>query len=121
MERSGGPNYELVRRRLSKTRRVQGLTLRDVGDRIGVSAATLSRFEKQKGTPDLQTVERLIAWLDLDRAAVFGARSGDAGDTPAVIRAHLRADQNLEPQAAEALATSFDELYKAFAGGRGGS
>jgi transcriptional regulator with XRE-family HTH domain len=115
MDHPGSADYDLIRRRLITTRKAQGLTLREVGERIGVSAATLSRFEKKQSKPDLGTVERLVDWLELDRAAVFNAPSETSTDTPRVVRAHLRADRNLEPRAAEALAESFDRLYQAFA------
>lgn len=109
-------NYELVRDRLIKTRRKRGVSLREVAEQTGLSAATLSRFEKKKGTPDLPTVAKLADWLSLDRAAVFNAQEEEAADTPSVVTAHLRADKNLDPETAEALAKSFNELYKAFAG-----
>lgn len=115
MQLQGSADFDLIRRRLVKTRKAQSLTLREVGEQIGVSAATLSRFEKKQSKPDLETLERLIQWLDLDRAAVFNAPSEKTTDTPRVVRAHLRADRNLEPRAAEALAESFDRLYQAFA------
>lgn len=108
-------NLDLVRERLIETRKRRGLTLRQVADETSLSAATLSRFEQKKSTPDLTTVEVLINWLDLDRSAVFNAQLLEASDTPAAVRAHLRADKNLDSQAVEALASSFDLLYENFA------
>jgi transcriptional regulator with XRE-family HTH domain len=108
-------NYELVRDRLIETRRRQRLSLREVAERTELSAATLSRFEKEKSTPDLPTLSKLADWLELDRADVFNAPDQEAQDTPAKVKAHLRADKNLDRETAEALARSFDELYKNFA------
>lgn len=108
-------NYELVRDRLIKTRKRRGLSLRQVTDETGLSAATLSRFEQKRSTPDLATVEVLVKWLELDRSAVFNAPEEETPDTPSAVRAHLRADKNLDPLAVEALAKSFDLLYENFA------
>jgi transcriptional regulator with XRE-family HTH domain len=109
-------NYGLVRDRLIKTRKRRDMTLRDVADETKVSAATLSRFEKDKSTPDLPTVEKLVDWLGLDWSAVTNTPNGESNDTPAKVKAHLRADKKLDRDTADALARSFDELYKAFAG-----
>ena len=68
------PNYELIRERLRRARRQRGLSLREVAEEIDVSPSTLSRLERETGTPDLPTINKLIRWLELDRDAVFGVR-----------------------------------------------
>ncbi len=110
------PAYDLVRERLTKTRRREGWSLRDVAERTNLSAATLSRFEQRKGVPDLPTIEVLVTFLELDRADVFNAQEEAAINTPAKVRAHLRADKNLDTRTAEMLAESFEVLYKRWAG-----
>jgi transcriptional regulator with XRE-family HTH domain len=109
------PNYELVRARLIKTRQKTGLSLRQIADQTELSAATLSRFLTAQSTPDIPTLSRLADWLDLDEAAVFHAPKRRNADTPGLVEAHLRADKNLDPQTAEALAKGFRELYRTFA------
>ena len=108
-------NYELVRERLTKTRKRRELTLRDVAEETEVSAATLSRFEKKKGTPDLPTLRKLADWLALDWSAVANTPTDEPEDTPGKVKAHLRADKKLDRDTAEALARSFEDLYKTFA------
>lgn len=114
------PNYDLVRTRLIRTRKKEGWSLRDVAEKTDLSAATLSRFEKNKSTPDLQTLAILADLLNLDRAVLFNTREEQATDTPTLVAAHLRADKNLDPKTAEALANSFNELYRNFAGDAAG-
>lgn len=109
------PDYQLIRDRLIKTRKRTRITLRQAGQKIGVSAATLSRFERGAGNPDLPTIDRLIDWLELDRSAVFappakGTRR-DPG-TPEQVEVLLRADRNLDPGTAMALSNLFKAAYQ---------
>src|SRR5256885_5828828 len=63
MGKSGVNTAELgnaVRRR----REEQGLSLRDVADKTGVSASTLSRIENGTGKPDADNIARLASWLE---------------------------------------------------------
>lgn len=39
-------------------------------------------------------------------------------DTPSAVEVHLRADRNLDPSAAEALAAMFRHLYEGVASGK---
>lgn len=110
------PNYELIRKRLRLARGRRGLSLREVEEEIGVSASTLSRIERDAGNPDLETVNKLIAWLGLDREAVFGVRAKrDERSTPASVEVLLRADKNLDPQTAKTLARIFKTAYQELA------
>lgn len=43
----------------------EGLSMRDLDARIGVSASTLSRIETETGAPDVETYLRLMSWLAL--------------------------------------------------------
>lgn len=111
------PNFELVRQRLAQTRKERGLTLRVAAEEASVSAATLSRFESQKGNPDVDTLFKLVDWLGIDRPAVFGASAEDelsSLDTPEKVEVHLRADPKLDPRTARALASGFRALYEQF-------
>lgn len=111
------PNFDLVRTRLAQARKSQGLSLRAAADEARVSAATLSRFESKKGNPDLDTLSKLVLWLELDRSAVFRtAVEEDMAelDTPQKVAVHLRADPKLDQRTAQALAKGFQALYEQF-------
>jgi transcriptional regulator with XRE-family HTH domain len=108
------PDFELVRRRLAQARKRQDLSLRAVADATGISAATLSRFESRKGNPDIETLSKLIDWLELDRGDVFGASAAAPRDTPEAVEVHLRADPKLDPKTAQALAEGFRIMYEHF-------
>ncbi|HEY0069608.1 MAG TPA: helix-turn-helix transcriptional regulator [Chloroflexia bacterium] len=120
------------------------LTLEEAAKIIGVSAATLSRWERggvQSGTrrgqvergdegksipePDTRTLAALTKWLgvSIDRVVDREARQQDIVDrTPStvdtldIIEAHLRADRNLDAQSAELLARLFRVAYEQFSG-----
>lgn len=106
------PDYELVRERLRRARKRRNLSLRDTADEIGeVSPSTLSRIERG-ATPDLTTVNRLIAWLGLERDAVFNAYPRNPKSTPRKVDVLLRADKNLDPRTAKTLSKIFDTAYR---------
>jgi len=109
-----GLNYALVRSRLSQTRKREGMSLRAVAEVTDISAATLSRFESGKGTPDLDTLTKLSDWLELDRGDVFRATAELPLDTMKAVEVHLRADPELDPRAAQALAEGFRIMYERF-------
>lgn len=114
MPSMAGPDYALVRSRLSQIRKRQDMSLRAVAEATKISAATLSRFESGKGNPDLATLDKLADWLQLERADIFRA-TGDAPlDTMGAVEVHLRADPKLDPKTAQALAEGFRIMYERF-------
>ena len=119
--------FSVQRKRVSER-----LTLSAAASQCGVSAATLSRLERfatskaQRGfIPDTRTVALLSSWLDITHAeAISGGpkppkdeipKHHSTQSTPAVVRAHLRADRNLAPDAAAMLAEMFDLAYQQYA------
>jgi len=101
--------------------------LRETAAEIGeVSASTLSRVEMGK-IPDLDTFVRICGWLAVQPDQFFPALShGKPGaaqplhsgmSTPDIITAHLRADRELAPETADALATMIRLAYGAVARG----
>jgi len=120
---------EYVKRKRQEDR----LSLRDVAQNIKVSASTLSRIENGIGTPDSATLARLAAWLGipLERLmrgslmdSVHDPATGQSTEpviyfptesTPNIVEAHLRADRNLKPETAKALAELFRVAYTQFA------
>lgn len=104
------------------------LTLAQAADQSGVSAPTLSRLERLGTTkttkgpiPDTRTLTLVAQWLgvSLEEALEGGPKRPEAtnpnipevGSTPEIVRAHLRADRNLDPTTAAMLAQMFDLAY----------
>lgn len=106
---------------LSRRRAARNVSLRDVEEETGVSAATLSRTERGS-TPDLDTVEKLANWLGVVVHAGGSQRlpADSDEDLKRTIEVHLRANKSLSPNLARSIADSFDfvmrlELEKAAA------
>lgn len=96
----------------------------------GVSASTLSRIEQGK-MPDLDTFMRLCDWLEVSPNEFFSSDTQQqAGtemnmppiapgmNTPEIIEVHLRADKELDPETAEALANMVKAAYTAIQAGK---
>lgn len=98
------------------------LSLRDVADIVDVSASTLSRIENGTGRPDADNIARLSQWLNMPVDRLFRNESSSVEPviyypheaTPDIIEAHLRADKDLTPETAKALAELFRVAYKQF-------
>ena len=101
-------------------RKANKLTLEEVAERIGVSAATLSRLERQHAnalnmSPDTRTITAIASWLGVSVDGFSGIEEQWAHrSTPDLIEAHLRADRNLDPEAAEKLGIMFRLAYEQF-------
>lgn len=118
---------------VKRKRQEDKLSLRQVATKINVSASTLSRIENGIGTPDSATLARLAAWLGIPlerlmRGSLMESVEGEATEslsepviyfptesTPNIVEAHLRADRNLKPDTAKALAELFRVAYWQFA------
>lgn len=78
--------------------------LREVSVEVGTSAPTLSRIESGK-MPDLQTFGKLCRWLGADPASLLGVSPGPSELTaPRIAAAHLKAQKEIDPATASALA-----------------
>lgn len=108
---------------IKRRREELGLSLRDVADKTGVSASTLSRIENGTGKPDADNIARLTGWLDMPVDRVMNMHSSDEVEPvvyypheamPEIVQAHLRADKNLTPETAAALSELFRVAYKQF-------
>jgi transcriptional regulator with XRE-family HTH domain len=111
-------------RAIKRRREELSLSLRDVADKTQVSASTLSRIENGTGKPDADNIARLTNWLDMPVDRVM-KKQGNSEDVQAVVyypheptteivEAHLRADKNLTPETAKALAEVFRVAYAQF-------
>lgn len=111
-------------RAVKRRREELGLSLRDVADKTGVSASTLSRIENGTGKPDADNIARLTGWLDMpvDRVMNTHSKGDDVQPvvyypheaTPEIVEAHLRADKKLTPETAKALSELFRVAYQQF-------
>lgn len=105
--------------------------LRDTAKEIGdISPSTLSRIEQGK-MPDLDTFLKLCEWLGISPSGFFESQNENKHPkeptglplvpgmtTPEVIHAHLRADKELDPETAEALAEMVRVTYNAVVQGK---
>lgn len=108
---------------IKRKRQSERLSLRGVARQTQVSASTLSRIENSTGTPDAPTIARLAKWLNVPFERIVGLPHGQEGEpvvyyphesTPDIVEAHLRADRNLTPDTARALAELFRVAYTQF-------
>lgn len=112
-------------RAIKRRREELRLSLRDVADKTGVSASTLSRIENGTGKPDADNIARLTNWLDMPIDRVMKKKSSRKEvepviyypheATPEIVEAHLRADKNLSDETASALSELFRVAYTQFA------
>ena len=125
MKNDGLISTEELGRAIKRRREELKLSLRDVADKTGVSASTLSRIENGTGKPDADNIARLTNWLDMpiDRVMRKHGRSENQVEpvvyypheaTPEIVEAHLRADKNLSEETANALSELFRVAYSQF-------
>jgi transcriptional regulator with XRE-family HTH domain len=110
---------ELIRAK----RYVERLTLAQAAEQTGVSAATLSRWERQGGrqstnqeqssrtpqSPDMRTVAAIAQWLGVTLEQVM---SDSPPPVPDVLEMHLRADPHLDSVSAMRLMKMFRAAYE---------
>ena len=96
-------------------KREEELGVRKAAKECGVDPSTLSRLERgaYSTLPDGATLEKLADWLDTSVGELLGGRENPKGQNtvPEVVEVHLRADKNLPPKTAKALADMFKVLY----------
>jgi transcriptional regulator with XRE-family HTH domain len=104
---------------IKRKRESERLSLRAVAKQTQVSASTLSRIENGTGVPDTPTLARLAKWLSIPFERIVGSGNSSGApiiyypseSTPDIVEAHLRADSNLTPEGARALAEMFRVAY----------
>ena len=106
---------------MKRKRAIDGLTLRQAAAASHVSLGTYYRAETEaKGVPDIATLLGICAWLGvsvddvLEKDMTPKQRSKSKVSTPDAVEAHLRADKNLSPETAKALASVFKAAYEHF-------
>ncbi|GIU83113.1 MAG: XRE family transcriptional regulator [Acidobacteria bacterium] len=109
---------QMVKRRRSELK----MSLRDLAKVTGISPSTLSRIENGTGKPDADNLARLADWLGVPVDRILHSDKGDVRpvvyypneSVPEIVEAHLRADKNLTPEMAKALAELFRVAYYQF-------
>src|SRR5215216_4992991 len=74
--------------RVRALREVEGLSLRDLSERSGVSAPMLSQVERGETSPTVAVAERIAAGLDLRLSQLL--RLDEGGGSVAIVRAAER-------------------------------
>lgn len=106
-------NYLDIERLASLVRSKRGSRgLRETASEIGnVSPSTISRVENGK-TPDMDTFLALCDWLEVPAAELIKNTEDEENlTTPEAISIQLRADKNLDPAIANALASLVKAAY----------
>ena len=86
--------------------------LREISEEMnGIGIATLSRIENGK-IPDIETFFAICHWLQVSPSEFMKKPDGDT-TTDAIdeVEGHLRADRNLDPELAHALAELMQKAY----------
>lgn len=111
---------EIAIGKLVREHRAQrNINLREAAEEAHVSPSTLSRIERGVATPDLATLRRLEEWMQMRltqqpaQMPKTPPRASAAAKTIAGCELHLRADPNLDAEAADALVTILKSSYEA--------
>jgi transcriptional regulator with XRE-family HTH domain len=117
-ERSASVDYEALYGAINTARMARDLSWRELADVIGASPSTFTRLAQGRGV-DAATFAALVAWLRMDANRFIipnaqAVRSGrSSATTLATISGHLRADKNLDPEAARHLDSIIASAYRA--------
>jgi transcriptional regulator with XRE-family HTH domain len=104
----------------AKRRQNDNQPLREAAKNAKISAATLSRLERGLSAtlPDAMTLNKLAQWLGVPVSELLQEKQGQTkawvpeSTLPEYVEVHLRADKNLSPKTAKALAQMFKALYE---------
>ena len=98
---------------LDAVRQTQKIHWKDVAQRAGVSASTLTRMAQGR-RPDVDSLAALCQWGELDADEFMRSKPRDDAEAAplAMISTYLRSDPNLSPRAAEALDTVIKATYE---------
>lgn len=94
---------------MKRKRQAEGLSIRALSAKIGVSFSSLARIERGDGEPDNNSKIRILEWLGAD-----GRESGLSFDDVAYV--HFRAEKNIDSKTVRhllAAATAIKGLYQA--------
>lgn len=90
---------------LKKKRESEGLSIRALSERVGISFSSLARIERGEGEPDNNSTIRIIEWL--------GPDAQDAGLTfDSVALVHFRAAKNVQSKTVHCLLQAAQQLVR---------
>jgi transcriptional regulator with XRE-family HTH domain len=97
---------------LDNQRQSKGMSWKQVAERSGVSASTLTRMAQGK-RPDVDSMAALAAWsgLSVDSFVHHEDVKKVKTDSLSKITAYLRADPNLSPHSADAIEAVIKAAY----------
>lgn len=70
---------------IARIRKEKGLTQKELADRIGVTNATISKWETGKGFPDISLLEPLANALDITISEIIAGEKNSAETDPDVL------------------------------------
>ena len=83
--------YTTFGENLKSLRVARGLTQKELGERVGLSKAVVSKYENALGYPTLDMVMTLAAFFGVTTDYLLGARSQKTADVSGLTDAQLRA------------------------------
>jgi len=108
---------------LRRARKDRGVSLRDVENETGISFATLSRIERQVGSPTSGNLTRIVEWLDIPIGRIIPSDDGEQPvvfypheKTPEIVQAYIDRDPNLTDEQKRGLSEFFRVAYAQFSG-----
>jgi transcriptional regulator with XRE-family HTH domain len=115
--------------RVRAKRRSEGLSIRELAAKIGVSAPTLSRVENGRHLPERENLLKIARWtgVSIDPPSGGGKRArvrdraihAPNASTVEAVEMHLRADKTLTRTDADTLSELFRLAYGAVSGRSG--
>jgi transcriptional regulator with XRE-family HTH domain len=102
-------NFKKLVKVMKRKRQAEGLSIRALSAKIGVSFSSLARVERGDGEPDNNSAIRILEWLGAD-----GRESGLSFDDVAYV--HFRAEKNIDSKTVRhllAAASAIKGLYQA--------
>lgn len=64
--------------KIKTARKVAGLTQKELGKKLGVSAAMIAQYETGRRFPKIETIEKLAQALDITPSILYGITSAEA-------------------------------------------
>jgi transcriptional regulator with XRE-family HTH domain len=97
---------------LQKKRGSMGI--RAAAGEIGISAATLSRIENGR-IPDLGTLKKVCAWMEIDPARYLGLKTGPEGHSTVGVQVVFKKNRTVTPKTSQALGKLILAAHRQFA------
>ena len=89
--RAPRPDYPEIGEQLRTRRHARGLSLRELADRMGVSASLISQIERGRANPSVSTLYAMVAELDVSLdELLFNERRSSEPWPPAPDRSSAR-------------------------------